>query len=65
MIRFVNPIEPSFKAQALRLLVGPAYIIYGAVYTITFGAVSFNLPLELAKKLALERFKVKTLKKTQ
>lgn len=57
MTRFVNPIEKSALAQALRFLYGPAQIIDGAVYTITIGSISLGLSFEVAKKLSFYRMR--------
>ena len=62
MTKFINPIEPSWKAQAWRLLVGPAHIAYGLIFTLTFGAVSNNLPFEVAKRLSIARIKAKRMR---
>lgn len=51
--------EPSIKAWAFRLLLGPASLLDGIVETLTFGFYGVGARLEVSKMLAMARIESK------
>jgi hypothetical protein len=56
MITVNRKLEKSAKSWAWRSLLGPAMIIDGICSALTVGTVSLGMSLEVARKLAKERF---------